>query len=173
MKLVKNELYKTETGTMRPRATEQFEDIPVGLVFRSIGYRGVPLPGVPFHERWGVILNEKGRVLNADSNEPVLGEYTAGWIKRGPSGVIGTNKPDAAETAECMLADLAAGKTGLPTHPELDAAAHMVKNKKPNYVSYEDWLRLDEMETAAGAAQGRPRVKFTEVSEMLAALGKQ
>ena len=173
MKLVKNELYKTETGTMRPRATEQFEDIPVGLVFRSIGYRGVPLPGVPFHERWGVILNEKGRVLNADSNEPVLGEYTAGWIKRGPSGVIGTNKPDAAETAECMLADLAAGKTLSPAYPELEAAAHMVEKKKPNYVSYEDWLRLDEMETAAGAAQGRPRVKFTEVSEMLEALGKQ
>ena len=61
MKLVKNELYQTETGTLRPRATEQVEEIPVGLVFRSIGYRGVPLPGVPFHERWGVILNEKGR----------------------------------------------------------------------------------------------------------------
>lgn len=173
MRLVKNELYQTESGTMRPRATDQFEDIPVGLVFRSIGYRGVPIPGVPFHERWGVILNEKGRVLNADSNEPVLGEYTAGWIKRGPSGVIGTNKPDAAETAECMLADLAQGKTLSPAHPELDAATQLVQQKKPNYVSYEDWLKLDELEIANGSAQGRPRLKFTKVADMLAALGKQ
>lgn len=172
MRLVKNELYQTEGGTLRPRATEQFEDIPVGLVFRSIGYRGVPIPGVPFHERWGVILNEKGRVLHEESNEPVLGEYTAGWIKRGPSGVIGTNKPDAAETAECMLADLAVGKTLNPTQPGLDAVADLVQSRKPNFVSYEDWLKLDELELATGEAQGRPRVKFTQVDEMLKALGK-
>jgi ferredoxin--NADP+ reductase len=173
MRMVKNELYQTESGTMRPRATENFEDISVGLVFRSIGYRGVPIPGVPFHERWGVILNEKGRVLDLDNNEPVLGEYTAGWIKRGPSGVIGTNKPDAAETAECMLEDLAAGKVLSPAHPELDAATQLAQERKPNYVSYEDWLKLDELETAAGEAEGRPRVKFTKVADMLAALGKQ
>ncbi len=173
MKLVRNELYRTESGTMRPRPTDNFEEIPVGLVFRSIGYRGVPIPGVPFHERWGVILNEKGRVLHPDSNEPVLGEYTAGWIKRGPSGVIGTNKPDAAETAECMLADFAAGKLLSPAHPDLGAAMKLVQAKKPNYVSYADWQKLDELETAAGEAQGRPRVKFTKVADMLAALGKQ
>ena len=172
MRMVKNELYQTESGTMRPRATDQYEDIPVGLVFRSIGYMGVPLSGVPFHERWGVILNEKGRVLNPDSNEPVVGEYTAGWIKRGPSGVIGTNKPDATETAECMLEDFAAGKILHPTHPEPEAATQLMQEKKPNFVSYEDWLRLDELELAAGTEQGRPRVKFTEVDKMLAALGK-
>jgi ferredoxin/flavodoxin---NADP+ reductase len=172
MKLVKNELYQTETGTMRPRATDTFEDIAVGLVFRSIGYRGVPLAGVPFHERWGVILNEKGRVLSEEGNEPVLGEYTAGWIKRGPSGVIGTNKPDAAETADCMLADLAEGKHLSPAQPELDAATQLVQEKQPKFVTYEDWLRLNEMEVAAGEAQGRPRVKFTEVEAMLTALGK-
>jgi ferredoxin--NADP+ reductase len=172
MRMVKNELYQTETGTMRPRATDQFEEFSVGLVFRSIGYRGVPIPDVPFHERWGVILNEKGRVLNAESNEPVLGEYTAGWIKRGPSGVIGTNKPDAAETAECMLADLAEGKLLAPACPELEAVTTLLQQKKPTYVSYDDWLRLDEMETAAGEAQGRPRLKFTKVADMLAALGK-
>ena len=102
----------------------------------------------------------------------MVGEYTAGWIKRGPSGVIGTNKPDAAETAECMLADLAEGKHLSPSHPELDAAAALIKQKQPHFVTYDDWLRLDEMETAAGEAQGRPRVKFTDVDEMLAALGK-
>lgn len=173
MRLVKNELYQTESGTMRPRATEKFEDIPTGLVFRSIGYRGVPIPDVPFHERWGVILNEKGRVLQTESQEPILGEYTAGWIKRGPSGVIGTNKPDAAETAECMLADLAAGKTLSPGHPEREAVVNLIQSRKPNYVSYDDWLNLDELETAAGEAQGRPRVKFTRVDDMLAALGKE
>ena len=172
MRMVKNELYQTESGTMRPRATDQYEEVPVGLVFRSIGYRGLPIPGVPFHERWGVILNEKGRVLNSESNAPVLGEYTAGWIKRGPSGVIGTNKPDAVETAECMLADLAEGKTLSPAHPEPDAAANFVQSRKHAYVSYADWLKLDELEIAAGAEQGRPRVKFTKVDDMLKALGK-
>ncbi|MCP4415098.1 MAG: FAD-dependent oxidoreductase [Chloroflexi bacterium] len=173
MKLVKNELYKTDTGTMRPRATETFENIPVGLVFRSIGYRGVPLDNVPFHDRWGVILNEKGRVLEGESNAPVLGEYTSGWIKRGPSGVIGTNKPDAAETADCMLADLAEGRHLSPAHPELDAVTQLVQQKQPNFVTYKDWLRLNELELAAGEEQGRPRVKFTEVDVMLAALGKK
>ena len=172
MRMVKNELYQTESGTMRPRATELVEEVPVGLVFRSIGYRGVPIAGVPFHERWGVILNEKGRVLDANSQEPVVGEYTAGWIKRGPSGVIGTNKPDAVETAECMLSDLAAGKTLSPAHPDIEAVVKLIQSRKPTYVSYDDWLKLDNLETAAGEAQGRPRVKFTRVDDMLKALGK-
>lgn len=172
MRMVKNELYQTESGTMRPRATDQIEEVPVGLVFRSIGYRGLPIQGVPFHERWGVFLNEKGRVLNSESNEPVLGEYTAGWIKRGPSGVIGTNKPDAVETAECMLSDLAEGKTLAPAHPEREAVAQFVQSRKPTYVSYADWLKLDELEITNGAEQGRPRVKFTRVADMLKALGK-
>src|SRR5206468_6860300 len=102
LRLVRNELYATSTGALQPRATDQFENLPVGLVFRSVGYRGVPLPGVPFNESWGVILNNRGRVLDFDTKQPVVGEYAAGWIKRGPTGVIGTNKPDAAETVECM-----------------------------------------------------------------------
>ncbi len=117
MRLVHNELYATDAGSLRPRATDRFEDIEVGLAFRSVGYRGVPLPGVPFNDSWGVILNADGRVIDPETKEPVLGEYTAGWIKRGPSGVIGTNKPDALETVNCMLDDLAAGKIlepGLP-----------------------------------------------------------
>ena len=172
MRLVKNELYQTESGGLRPRATKQVEEVPVGLVFRSIGYQGVPLPDVPFYETWGVILNEKGRVLDPDSKEPLPGEYTSGWIKRGPSGIIGTNKPDAAETADCMLADLAEGKTLNPPCPQLEAATQLVRQKQPKFVSYEEWLRLDEIETAAGEAQGRPRVKFTNVRDMLDALGK-
>lgn len=173
MKLVKNKLYASGAGTLRPKATDQFEEIPVDIVFRSVGYRGVALPGVPFYENWGVILNEKGRVLNPETNKPVIGEYTGGWIKRGPSGVIGTNKPDAVETVNCMLEDLEAGKTLTPAQPDATAARDFIKQQQPNYFSYEDWLRLDEIEVAKGKETGQPRVKFTRVAEMLAALGRQ
>jgi len=173
MKLVKNKLYASGAGTLRPKATDQFEEIPVDIVFRSVGYRGVALPGVPFYENWGVILNEKGRVLNPETNKPVIGEYTGGWIKRGPSGVIGTNKPDAVDTVNCMLEDLEAGKTLTPAQPDATAARDFIKQQQPNYFSYEDWLRLDEIEVAKGKETGQPRVKFTRVAEMLAALGRQ
>jgi ferredoxin--NADP+ reductase len=172
MRLVRNELYATSTGALQPRATDRFEELPVGLVFRSVGYRGVPLPGVPFNESWGVILNDKGRVLDPDTKQPIVGEYAAGWIKRGPTGVIGTNKPDAAETVECMFEDLARGAVLEPTRPEAAAAEALVRQRQPNYVSYTDWLKLNEIEVARGRAQGRPRVKLTSVEEMLAALGR-
>ncbi|MEW5960097.1 MAG: FAD-dependent oxidoreductase [Chloroflexota bacterium] len=173
LRLVKNELYLTEAGSLRPRATDIFEELPVDLVFRSVGYRGVPLPGVPFHEKWGVILNEKGRVLHPDAQQPVVGEYTAGWIKRGPSGVIGTNKPDAVETVTCMLEDLARGAILCPAHPEADAIETLVRQRQPNYFSYQDWLRLDELEVSRGQKTGRPRLKFTRIEDMLAALGRK
>jgi ferredoxin--NADP+ reductase len=172
VRLVRNELYATEAGTLRPRHTGQFEDLPVGLVFRSVGYRGVPLPGVPFNDKWGVILNEKGRVINPTTQQPMVGEYTAGWIKRGPTGVVGTNKPDAAETAGFMLEDLARGKILRPKHPEVAAARSLIRERQPNYFTYADWLRLDELEVTKGQAAGRPRIKFTSLEDMLAALGR-
>ena len=170
MRLVKNALYATESGTLRPKATDQYETVPVGLVFRSVGYRGVALPGIPFRDDWGVILNEKGRILNPDTQKPLIGLYTAGWIKRGPSGVIGTNKPDAAETVEYMLADLQHGKVLKPPHPSIEDAATMVQKHQQRFFSYEDWLRLDEIEVSRGEEAGRPRVKFTRIDDMLAAL---
>jgi ferredoxin/flavodoxin---NADP+ reductase len=172
MRLVRNELSATSTGALQPRATDRFEEIPVGLVFRSVGYRGVPLSGVPFNESWGVILNDKGRVLDPGTKQPLVGEYTAGWIKRGPTGVIGTNKPDAAETVECMFEDLARGAVLGPAHPEAAAADALVRQRQPGFVSYADWLKLDAIEVAQGRAEGRPRVKLTSVEEMLAALGR-
>ena len=141
-------------------------------MFRSVGYRGVPLPGVPFNDSWGVILNDKGRVLDPDTKQPIVGEYTAGWIKRGPTGVIGTNKPDAAETVECMFEDLALGAVLEPAHPEAAAAEALVRQRQPSYFSYADWLKLDAIEVSRGRAQGRPRVKLTSIDEMLAALGR-
>ena len=172
MRLVRNRLYATATGTLQPKATGEFEDLPVGLVFRSVGYRGVPLPGVPFNDDWGVILNEKGRVLDAQSKLPLVGQYTAGWIKRGPTGVIGTNKPDAAETVTGMLEDLARDIHLRPADASPAAVERLVRERQPQYLSYQDWLRLDEIETRRGKETGRPRVKFTRVKDMLAALGR-
>jgi ferredoxin--NADP+ reductase len=173
IRLVRNKLYATDTGTLQPKPTGEFEDLPVGLVFRSVGYKGVPLSGVPFNEKWGVILNEKGRVLDADSKQAVVGEYTAGWIKRGPTGVIGTNKPDAAETVACMLEDLAHDRYLRPTAPSRDAADRLVRDRQPRCFSYDDWLKLNELEVRRGKETGRPRVKFTDIEAMLAALGRR
>lgn len=170
MKLVHNELYATGAGSLRPRATDRTEVLDVGLVFRSIGYRGVPLPGVPFHESWGVIPNNGGRVVDPATEKPLVGQYTAGWIKRGPTGVIGTNKPDSAETVENMLADARQGQTLHPAHPTAEAAAEFIHSRQPRAVSYTDWKTLDALELARGKEQGRPRVKFTRIDDMLSAL---
>jgi ferredoxin--NADP+ reductase len=173
IRLVRNRLVASATGTIQAQPTEQVEELPAGLVFRSVGYRGVPLPGVPFDGKWGVVLNEKGRVLDPNSKQPLLGEYTAGWIKRGPTGVIGTNKPDAAETATAMLEDAAAGQTLAPAEPDAAAAERLVSQRQPHYVDYADWLRLNDLEIARGRSRGSPRLKFTRVDEMLAALGNR
>jgi ferredoxin--NADP+ reductase len=172
MRLVKNRLEATPAGTLQARPTDQHETLPVGLVFRSVGYKGVPLPGVPFNDKWAVILNERGRVLDPDTRQPVTGEYTAGWIKRGPSGVIGTNKPDAAETVAAMMEDLAQGKVLAPAEPDPAAAGRLFAQRQPHLFTYADWKRLDDIETARGRAEGRPRVKFTSVDDLAAALGR-
>jgi ferredoxin--NADP+ reductase len=172
MRIVRNRLTKSATGTVLSEATDQFQDLDVGLVFRSVGYRGAPIPGIPFHDKWGVVLNEKGRVIDPESSAPIVGEYVTGWIKRGPSGVIGTNKPDSVETVNCMIEDAAAGRTWQPTTAVSDVERGLIRRKQPRCVSFSDWCRLDALETARGAEQGRPRVKFTTVDEMLKALEK-
>jgi ferredoxin/flavodoxin---NADP+ reductase len=173
IRLVRNRLVASAVGTIQAQPTEQVENLPAGLVFRSVGYRGVPLPGVPFDAKWGVVLNEKGRVLDPDTKQPLPGEYTAGWIKRGPTGVIGTNKPDAAETVIGMLEDAAGGRALEPAEPDPAAVERLVRQRQPTYVAYADWLKLDELEVARGRARGSPRVKFTRVDDMLDALGNR
>ncbi len=173
IRLVRNRLVASATGAIQAQPTDRFEELPVGLVFRSVGYRGVPLPGVPFDDKWGVVLNEKGRVLDPETKQPLTGEYTAGWIKRGPTGVIGTNKPDAAETVAAMLEDAAAGSTLSPVEADPEAAEHLVRQRRPDYITYADWLRLEDLEIVRGRSRGCPRVKFTRVHEMLAALGNR
>ena len=170
LRVVRNELMKSETGTLSASPTDKFETIPAGLLFRSVGYRGVPLPGVPFQERWGVIANAGGRVVDHVSGEQVTGEYAAGWIKRGPSGVIGTNKPDAAETVAAMLQDASAGK-----HWPGGAAdvQQVLSERRVEYTTFEDWCALDEAEVAAGLECGRPRVKFGSREAMCEELARR
>lgn len=170
--IMKNELYETDDGTMRPRATEQTEHLECGMVFRSVGYLGVPLDGVPFHAKWGVIPNEKGRITEEGQATPLVGEYCAGWIKRGPTGLIGTNKGDAIETVECMIEDMKAGKTHSPGNATADAVEQLVAERQPDFFSYDHWRSLDEHELKLGADSGRPRVKLTTVASMLEALGR-
>jgi ferredoxin--NADP+ reductase len=167
IRLVKNTLAKTEVGTLRPQMTDQVEEIPVGLVFHSIGYRGLPLPGVPFNQSWGVIPNQMGRILDPDEDAPITGLYTAGWIKRGPSGVIGTNKLDASETVKGMLEDFENGILLDPPRPGADHAELMVRQYQPEYILFDEWLHLDEIEVERGKEKDRPRVKFTVIDDML------
>lgn len=174
IKVVRNELYHDEKRGIRPRATEETEIIPVGLVFRSVGYRGVALPDVPFYERWGTIPNDKGRITTEhEGDQYVIGDYCVGWIKRGPSGVIGTNKPDSVETVECLLEDIETDKLWQPQTPDRDALLAFLNEKKPDYVTYADWQMIDAMEIERGEAEGRPRLKFTEIDAMLEALAER
>lgn len=171
VKIVKNKLVQSDDGSIRPKATDQFETIPVGLIFRSVGYMGQALPGLPFDNRNGVFPNDKGRIIDPETKAPVTGNYCAGWIKRGPSGVIGTNKPDAQESAQLILEDMAASKLLTPKNAAPEAVDALLKAKGIRYVSYAEWQKLDKLELERGAAVGRPRNKFSRVEEMLAALG--
>ncbi len=171
--LVKNELYDTGRGKLRPRATAKYEMLPATVVFRSVGYRGVPLPGLPFNESWGVVHSAKGRVVDPEQGgNAVPGIYVGGWIKRGPTGVIGTNKPDALESVKSMLEDVDRGVRLSPANPSATAAEQMVRACQSVFVSWEDWLRLDAMEVARGKVAGRPRVKYIATREVLEALGR-
>ncbi len=173
LRVVRNELYKVEDGSIRARPTDRFEELDVGLVFRSIGYKGVPLPGVPFDEDKGVIPNEKGRVIEGESSKPMLGIYVAGWIKRGATGVIGTNKTDAMQTVECMLEDMEKGVYIQTEQCSSEDIKEFVRSRVPNFVTYREWLKIDELERERGKQQGRPRVKYTSIPEMLEVLRKE
>jgi len=153
----RNELVEEE-GRIVARPTGEMETLGCGLVLRSVGYRGVPLPGVPFDERAHVIPNEGSRVVGAERT------YVAGWIKRGPSGVIGTNKKDATETVGLLLADAREGKlTGALGGSLVD----LLEAKGVDFVDYEGWQAIDAAERAAGEPLGRPRVKLTAWERLL------
>ena len=167
IRICRNELHRDEGGSIRAKATEATEDIPAGIVFRSIGYKGVPLEGLPFDERRGTIPNELGRI--AGDGGPLTGEYVVGWIKRGPTGIIGTNKRDAQETVDQLVEDLAEGRLLEPSDPDRDSLEQLLDERKPEHVTYEGWEAIDRSEREAGEPHGRPRVKLTRFEQLLEA----
>jgi ferredoxin--NADP+ reductase len=166
-----NELVKGDSGAIRARDTGERETIDCGLVLRSIGYRGVGLEGLPFDHGRGTIANEGGRVVEPESGEQVPGQYVVGWIKRGPSGVIGTNKKDAQETVTNVFADLEAG--GIPEpRADVEPIEALLAERAPDHVEWTDWELIDAAEQDAGRPHGRPRVKFVRIEDMLDAAAK-
>ncbi len=150
----------------RSEGTGELEEIECGVFFRSVGYRGVEIPGVPFDERKGIFPNKDGRIIDGDKSVPRL--YAAGWIKRGPSGVIGTNKPDSYETVQALLEDV-------PTlepcaQPDSDRVRDLLNSRNIRIVTFDDWHQIDAAEIERGKSKGKPREKFTTIEDMLTLL---
>ncbi len=166
--LIEHNTLSGDAGRQKASGTGQTETIPGGVVFRSVGYRGVPIEGIPFDEKAGVFANVEGRVVM--DGRVVPGLYVAGWIKRGPSGIIGTNKPDSFETVKHLLADAPA----LPVceNPSRDAVLELLAGRDVRVVTYDDWRRIDAAEVSRGAPLGKPREKFVHVAQMLEAAGQ-
>ncbi|TCN54066.1 ferredoxin--NADP+ reductase [Rhodococcus sp. SMB37] len=152
VRVARTELVENSEGALVARATDDVDDVDAGLVLRSIGYRGVPVPGLPFDDRRAVVPNTEGRVET--------GVYVTGWIKRGPSGVIGTNKGCAKETVAALLADFDSGRL---TQPRGDrrSLGKLLAARRPDRVDLDGWRAIDAAERAAGRASGRPRIKIT------------
>jgi ferredoxin--NADP+ reductase len=161
----RNEIVRDEDDVLRARpADDAVESIECGLVLRSVGYRAVPLPDVPFDERYFVLPNKHGRVLSTEG-DTLPGVYAVGWIKRGPTGILGTNKRDAEQTVACLVEDLAAGALPEPGEP-IDA---LLAERKPDLVTLEGWRAIDAAELARGRSEERPRVKLAARDDLLAA----
>ena len=165
----RTELAPDGEGRLRAVVTEQEETIPCQLVFRSVGYRGKPLPGVPYDERTGTIPNDHGRVLEQPGGAQRPGEYVSGWIKRGPSGIIGTNKKDSQDTVDALLADHAAGAIPAPAIEDPDAILTLLPDRAPEHITYAHWQAIDETERTAGEPHGRPRIKLVHKQHLLEA----
>ena len=161
----RNELVAGRDGSLKARPNGRRERIEAGLVLRSIGYVGTPLPGVPFDGQRRTVLNQEGRVIDPQTHQPLVGVYAAGWIKRGPSGVIGTNKKCAQETTDLLLADYAAGRLTEceQSADELLALLHA----RTHVVDYTGWEAIDAHERSLGEPSGRPRVKLVRRPELL------
>jgi ferredoxin--NADP+ reductase len=167
----RNEIVRDDAGMLRARSVGgELETIDCGLVLRSVGYRAVPLPDVPFDERSFVLPNERGRVVDAD-RRPVPGVYTVGWIKRGPTGILGTNKRDAEETVRCFAEDLAAAALPQPANPDREAIDALLAERTPDLVAVDGWRAIARHELDGGRRERRPRVKLASREELLEAAG--
>jgi ferredoxin/flavodoxin---NADP+ reductase len=165
IEIVRNRLEERD-GRLVAVATEERETIPCGLVFRSVGYRGVALPDVPFDETRGTIRNDRGRVLD-DAGEHVTATYCAGWIKRGPTGIIGTNKKDATETVELLLEDAREGRLVHDAGKTAEAVDAFLDERQVRRVVYTGWQAIDALERSRGEPLGRPRVKLVSWDDLL------
>ena len=166
--IARNEIVRTDDGSLRAQAVDgDVQTIECGLVLRSVGYQAVPLPDVPFDERRFVLPNERGRVLARDG-EPLAGVYAVGWIKRGPTGILGTNKRDAEETVSCLVEDLRTGALPVPSSPGPEPIDALLAERRPDLVSVEGWRAIDADELERGRGAQRPRVKLASRDELLA-----
>ncbi len=163
--LMKNRL-EGEPLRQVARETGEVEELACGVLFRSIGYRGVPMAGVPFDDSRGIVPNRDGRSVDGANVVPAL--YVTGWIKRGPTGVIGTNRADSVATVKSLLADLPNLDAG--RKPGADELKALLKSRGVRVVSYADWQKIDAAEVRRGETAGKPREKFARVEEMLALL---
>jgi ferredoxin/flavodoxin---NADP+ reductase len=170
VRIERNELVVDSNGGLRSKGTGTFELIEAGLVLRSIGYRSVPIEGVPFDYATSTINNIAGQVVHPNTGEVIPGEYVVGWAKRGPTGLIGNNKPDSAATVEAMLADLPTLVGIHDDHRDQSQIVTLLSERGIDYVTYQDWKILDQYEVASGSRQGRPRDKVTTVPEMMAVI---
>lgn len=169
IELAHNQLQVDADGWVSVQSTDVREPLTTGLVFKSVGYRGKPVDGLPFDEKAGTVANLDGRVIDA-SGEHLTGLYVSGWVKRGAQGVIGTNKTDAKATVACMLEDLTAGRMLSAAEGAAVNIDNELRDKQLHVVDFPAWRWLDQLEIERGQAQSRPRVKVTEVAAMLAAL---
>jgi ferredoxin--NADP+ reductase len=167
LRLERNRLVPGRRG-LAAEGTGELETLPAGLVVRAVGYRSLPLPELPFDDRGGVIPNAAGRVIDPATGTTLAGLYVAGWVKRGPTGLIGSNKPDGAETAAAMLEDLET--TAAAPEPDPAAVVRRLEERGVRVVDFPGWQRLDRIEVERGHAEGRPRVKLGSIAEMLEAL---
>jgi ferredoxin--NADP+ reductase len=165
IRVARNRIAAGEGGRLGAVPTGEEEILECGLVLRAVGYRGRPIPGLPFEERRGLISNQGGRVVGDDGTHRV-GEYAVGWIKRGPSGVIGTNKKDAADTVARIAEDAETGRLNEPTIEDPEETEQWLRGRVRDLVTWTGWESIDVHERAAGEPAGRPRVKLVRVADM-------
>ena len=165
--LEKNEL-SGDPFKQSAKGTNETIEINTGILFRSIGYHGIPMPGVPFHESWGTIPNEKGRVTENDG-AVVEQLYTGGWIKRGPSGIIGTNRACSVETVTNLLNDIEKLNTETKKHGAKEIYSKL-DSKNVRHINFAEWSQIDTKEIEHGEPKGKPREKYTSIEEMLSVI---
>ncbi|KAK4511740.1 uncharacterized protein ATC70_007284 [Mucor velutinosus] len=170
---IRYEINRLEGPLEKRRAvgTGEFESQECGMVFTSIGYKSVPIKGVPFDHRQGRVPNTYGKIVDKDDNE-LAGMYTAGWLKRGPTGVIVSTMTDAYETADTIVDDLKNGKDMLSSSEAGADIDELLKERGIQPVSYQDWKQIEAAEFAVGGKLGKPREKFSRIQDMLAVLGR-